>query len=137
MRRIALPVLLLIAGCSGGGEDSVTGTEHELTDNGRERDETDGACASWDDCAADEHCAWVAGACGVDGACRQLETTCPAAEAPVCGCDGATYPGRCVAGQHGVSVAYEGACPPPQSTPPPPWVGPCGGSDCGAGEYCD
>jgi hypothetical protein len=42
--------------------------------------------------------------------CRLKEASCPESDTAVCGCDGQTYDGACVAFQAGVSVAYVGTC---------------------------
>ena len=51
---------------------------------------------------------------GASGICVGLEdpNECPRLDAPVCGCDGQTYPNRCRAGVVGVSIASEGPCQP-------------------------
>jgi hypothetical protein len=45
------------------------------------------------------------------GTCTRRPQGCGAIYAPVCGCDGMTYPNDCVAASAGRSVASTGACP--------------------------
>jgi hypothetical protein len=64
-------------------------------------------------CASGLSCQMPAGQCHVaDGAgtCRQAPQVCPMIHAPVCGCDGQTYPNACDAAAKGASVATQGAC---------------------------
>ena len=52
-------------------------------------------------------CHTVADAAGV---CRKPPQACTMIYAPVCGCDGKTYPSACNAASKGVSVAADGEC---------------------------
>lgn len=65
-------------------------------------------------CGADELCDWApsaqCGATDVPGVCRPRPQMCTREYAPVCGCDGQTYPTRCVAHSQGISVAHDGPC---------------------------
>ncbi|MFO0744574.1 MAG: Kazal-type serine protease inhibitor family protein [Myxococcota bacterium] len=53
-------------------------------------------------------------ACGMNdqsGHCAPRPEACTRDFAPVCGCDGRTYPNRCDASAAGVNVRGEGPCP--------------------------
>ncbi len=82
-------------------------------------------------CGAGEYCAFDAPTCGAGdqtGVCRPIPEVCPEIYAPVCGCDGTTYPSDCAAAGAGVSVAYHGECG--------IVCGGLGNASCGEGEYC-
>jgi hypothetical protein len=71
------------------------------------------ACRSNADCKDPlSYCQTPAGACGLAGTCQTRPTACTLISAPVCGCDGNSYPSSCEAARSGVNVAKEGRCRP-------------------------
>jgi len=64
-------------------------------------------------CSPVEYCV-VRAECAGTGTCRPRPTPttemCPAIYAPVCGCDGTTYPNGCEAGVSGMTSAFTGTC---------------------------
>ena len=80
----------------------------------------------------------MCGAADAPGVCMPLEpdALCPDLFAPVCGCDGQTYPNECEATKAGTSVASRGAC---EVLPPASQGEACGSRglpDCGEGLIC-
>jgi cysteine-rich repeat protein len=86
-------------------------------------------CKTNADCGASAYCAKPEGACDREGACQPRPQSCPDVSAPVCGCDGTTYPNACDAAAAGASVASPGPCPQPCGT--------IAGIPCPAGEFCE
>jgi hypothetical protein len=96
-------------------------------------------------CAAGEFCDFPRSAmCGdadAPGVCKVRPSICTQVYAPVCGCDGKTYPSACNGASTGVSVAHVNAC----DAPADPVDAGSGGSTCGglrgaqcaAGQYCN
>jgi hypothetical protein len=68
------------------------------------------ACETDADCASGSFCQSPKGQCGAAGTCTPRNVLCPQLYAPVCGCDGTTYPNACHATQAGVSIVHLGAC---------------------------
>jgi len=80
-------------------------------------------------CPAGQYCAIPPGMCDnveAEGLCLPVPRECPDRFNPVCGCDGRTYPNRCAAASHGVSIAHLGRCHELCHR----------GSRCDEGEYC-
>lgn len=69
-----------------------------------------GFCTTNDQCPAGQYCACGLGMCEGPGICVERPDACTRAVAPVCGCDGQTYPNACLAGAAGVRVAATGPC---------------------------
>jgi hypothetical protein len=66
-------------------------------------------------CAEGEFCDFTeSAACGETdqpGSCKPIQAMCTREFAPVCGCDGKTYPTGCTANAAAVSVRSQGPCP--------------------------
>lgn len=89
-------------------------------------------------CDAGQFCSYAPEAdCGrydAPGECADIPVggVCDARYAPVCGCNGKTYGNACEARNAGVSVDYEGECPPSSTV--------CGGlvgAACADDQFCD
>jgi hypothetical protein len=83
-------------------------------------------------CETGQFCKHADGACAADaeGVCAPVPGTCPPDNAPVCGCDGASYSNACFAQAAGVGVLAAGACIPGAA------CGGEGGATCATGEFC-
>lgn len=74
------------------------------------------SCMVNDDCGDDFYCKKGVGECGGQGVCTQIPiaSICPQIDPepqPVCGCDGETHLGFCLAAAVGVNPALVGICP--------------------------
>jgi Kazal-type serine protease inhibitor-like protein len=96
-------------------------------------------------CSDDLYCRFSESAqCGIadrPGVCARRPTRCSRQDAPVCGCDGRTYPNACSAQIRGISVKQDGACggTTPTPTPPPSGSQICGtrgAAPCAEGMFC-
>lgn len=95
-------------------------------------------CGGWSPvaCGRGEYCDVGVGKCDVPdavGVCKRVPAACPLllVYAPVCGCDGKTYPSACEAARAGVAIDYKGEC-----KPQPKRCGGFAGIACDKGEYC-
>lgn len=82
-------------------------------------------------CAAGQYCHFDDTSCGagVAGKCKPRPTSCPATDAPVCGCDGKIYPNECGAALAGVALGTSCTIPADRTL--------CGPRLCKLGaEYC-
>ena len=70
-----------------------------------------GFCVKDSDCtSSNAYCKFRDGVCEGRGICETRARICQQIFAPVCGCDGRTYPNACVASRAGVSLVHQGAC---------------------------
>jgi hypothetical protein len=77
--------------------------------------ETSKACTINSDCPESQYCLRnpnSAGQCDSMGTCQdRAKEPCPDKWNPVCGCDGNTYPNKCLASVAGQSIKIEAQCP--------------------------
>ncbi len=128
MRRFAIAVVLILAGCPD--ENSNKPATADMTTAAAT---TPKKCTQASDCAATEYCASsapdVCPAAGKEGTCTARPTVCPNICSPLCGCDGKTYCNACQANRAGTAIASSGACADIGKA--------CGGDgECNAGEFC-
>ena len=73
---------------------------------------SDDGCTSNDDCDAQAYCDFPDEQCGggSSGDCELRPEQCLEIDAPVCGCDGQSYPNACLAASVGIDVASDGPC---------------------------
>lgn len=67
-------------------------------------------CGANATCGSDEYCDFPDDRCAGEGVCASVPDACTRELAPVCGCDGTTYPNRCEAARARANVAHEGEC---------------------------
>jgi hypothetical protein len=84
-------------------------------------------CADNEDCGRRSYCRYPTGQCGGAGTCQTRPKICTHIDAPVCGCDGGTFPNACSAASAGMSLDNEGECKPGE---------PCGKIVCEKGLQC-
>jgi hypothetical protein len=122
-RSTIVPLLaactLFAAGCGNTDPNSAQSQDEVRTKK----------CHSNSDCPSLSFCDTEAAAsCSSKGVCRPrgVNLLCANNQPPVCGCDGNTYNGSCMAHKAGTSVASSGACKVPCTD----------NSGCGDLEYC-
>jgi hypothetical protein len=108
---------LSVVGC--GGAPAVDGAA-PAGDDGAERPLSSeqssplilpGFCTRDSDCtSSNAYCRFRDGVCEGRGICETRARICAQIFAPVCGCDGRTYPNACLAARAGVNVLHRGAC---------------------------
>lgn len=91
-------------------------------------DTIDSVCIEHWDCSEGLFCRRNVGACAGPGVCAMMPSACDMVSAPVCGCDGLTYPNECEAHRGGHNVSYDGVCEPGASC--------LDTTDCGEGTFC-
>ena len=130
MRFVLASVLsaALLCGCTSDGDASEAFTEKTCVNS------VD-CCFSDDDCAEGEYCEGE-GACDSEGTCERISRLpCGLAFDPetgeptmqVCGCDGTTYQGACMATTSGHRIASAGVCEGAMCF---------SNEECPEGEYC-
>jgi len=82
---------------------------------------------------------------GASGTCQPKPASCAEMWAPVCGCDGVTYPNDCYRLMSGVPLQHQGSCASGNDAgpwtdavlPPPPVCGPFPGGQCPYSMVCN
>jgi hypothetical protein len=102
-------LMLALIGCSSGAADEEL-AELEDVAEGSEALRIGRICGGPNDraCGPRRYCERTG--CSAYGVCQRRPQVCTEIYAPVCGCDGKTYPNECDAERQGVSVASQGPC---------------------------
>jgi hypothetical protein len=109
-------------------KDDQQGHEQGTSSDEPELSFVDGlTCSNHAECGRRSYCQHPTGQCSGTGTCQTRPKLCTYIEAPVCGCDGNTFPNACSAANARMSLEHEGACK----------VGePCGKIVCEKGFEC-
>ena len=67
-------------------------------------------CEDNNGCLSGLYCKKAPGDCESDGICSRKPENCMEIFAPVCGCNGTTYPNECSAAMAGINVNFDGEC---------------------------
>ncbi len=105
-------LLLLVAGMGHAQTTSTTDTKKTTTTTTKPAAKMCGGIAGLK-CPEGEACKFPIGKCNVadlSGVCVKVPAACPPLEAPVCGCDGKTYPNQCELLKAGVHEEKKGKC---------------------------
>lgn len=131
------PSIQPVCGCNGitfpGDCERIKAGVAKKSDGACPGAATDCQAAGPNTCPAGQYCVVPLGQCAGLGVCTKKPDMCLEPPVPVCGCDGKTYPNKCLAILAGVNLSANGECP--------PVIGKvCGGKmglPCAPNEICD